>query len=138
MISDLENLARQLYADSNGRNWADESWDVRDKWMSAARQRFDANGDRLPASGQRDGPDASPQGASAESAKHTRNPKTSRSKSVSTLPARQSIAERRAEVTDANARRILQHEDTERREKTERLKRARIAAELEATRGGLR
>ena len=46
--------------------------------------------------------------------------------------------ERRAEETDTNARRILHNEERERREKTERLKRARIAAELEATKDGLR
>ncbi|WP_292895609.1 MULTISPECIES: hypothetical protein [unclassified Nitratireductor] len=59
-------------------------------------------------------------------------------KSVSALPARQSISERRAEETNTNARKILQHEDTERREKTERLKRARIAAELAAIKDSAR
>ncbi|MEQ9248733.1 MAG: hypothetical protein RLO21_22365 [Nitratireductor sp.] len=138
MTSNLEDLARRLYTDNKGRSWADESWEVRDRWMGAARERFDANGQRLPAGGQPQGPTLRASATPAESAITAEPPDTRRKKSGGTLSNRRSMSERRAEETDTNARRILHNEERERREKTERLKRARIAAELEATKDGLR
>ena len=133
MTSELETLARQLYAENNGRAWDDESWNVRDDWMSAARQRFDANGQKLSTNGQHQGAAIRAPVTVRSGAVNAASPDKRKKSSSAGLPNKQSMTERRAQETDTNARRILQNEEAERREKSKRLKQARIAAELKAS-----
>ena len=101
----------------------------------SARQRFDANGQKLPTSGQHQGAAIRAPVTVRNGAVNAASPDKRQKSPSAGLPNKQSMTERRAQETDTNARRILQNEEAERREKSKRLKQARIAAELKASDG---